>query len=143
VAGFIYMIFPGAIYIAGNIQPYVSNYYDVPLSRTTNILLTSIIGQMFTVPLGSYLVQQGTDPKLLIFIGAAVFFTLQMLAASATTYEGFFWAYTSSWSINHGLCYMIPIHHSWLWFPASPGLVSGLVIAGFGFGSLIFNMLST
>ena len=37
------------------------------------------------------------------------------------------------------MTYMVPVHHGWLWFPGRPGLVSGLIIAGFGFGSLIFN----
>lgn len=38
---------------------------------------------------------------------------------------------------------MVPVHHGWLWFPESPGLVSGLVIGGFGLGGLVFNNVST
>ena len=38
---------------------------------------------------------------------------------------------------------MIPIHHGWLWFPESPGLVSGLAIGGFALGALIFDNVST
>ena len=37
---------------------------------------------------------------------------------------------------------MVPVHHGWLWFPDRPGLVSGLIICGFGFGALIFNNVS-
>ena len=40
------------------------------------------------------------------------------------------------------MTYMVPVHHGWLWFPNKPGLVSGLVICGFGFGALIFNNVS-
>ena len=38
---------------------------------------------------------------------------------------------------------MVPVHHGWLWFPEAPGLVSGLVIGGFGLGALVFNNVST
>ena len=38
---------------------------------------------------------------------------------------------------------MVPIHHSWLWFPKNPGLASGIVLAGFGFGGMIFNSIMT
>ena len=38
---------------------------------------------------------------------------------------------------------MIPVHYGWLWFPESPGLVSGLIIGGFGLGALLFDNIST
>jgi hypothetical protein len=37
---------------------------------------------------------------------------------------------------------MVPVHNGWLWFPGSPGLVSGLVIGGFGLSALIFDNLA-
>jgi len=88
-------------------------------------------------------VQHNTDPKFLIVLGALILFTMQMVASSATSYTTFFWFYALSWPINQGLCYLVPIHQSWLWFPRSPGFVSGIVIAGFSLGTLVFDMLST
>ena len=38
---------------------------------------------------------------------------------------------------------MVGIHHGWLWFPKNPGLVSGIVIAGFGFGPFILGFVAT
>ena len=38
---------------------------------------------------------------------------------------------------------MVPIHHTWLWFPERAGLFSGIVIAGFGAGPLIWDNLAT
>ena len=38
---------------------------------------------------------------------------------------------------------MVPIHHGWLWFPNNPGLVSGIILGGFGVGSLIFDNVLT
>ena len=48
-----------------------------------------------------------------------------------------------SWPLNHGCAYMVPIHHAWLWFPESTGLASGIVIAGFALGALVFDNVST
>jgi len=38
---------------------------------------------------------------------------------------------------------MVPMHHGWLWFPDKPGLISGIIIGGFGLGALIFGPLAT
>ena len=46
-------------------------------------------------------------------------------------------------SINQGLVYMVPVHHGWLWFPNNPGLISGIILGGFGVGSLIFDNVLT
>lgn len=57
-----------------------------------------------------------------------------------------FWSFTGLYVLGFGvtnaLTYMVPVHHGWLWFPGRPGLVSGLIICGFGFGALIFNNVS-
>ena len=39
--------------------------------------------------------------------------------------------------------YMVPVHHCWLWWPKHPGLVSGIILGGFGFGAIIFDNLFT
>ena len=38
---------------------------------------------------------------------------------------------------------MAPIHHAWLFFPNHGGLISGIILAGYGFGALIFDNVST
>ena len=50
--------------------------------------------------------------------------------------------YGLGFGICNGLTYMIAIYHAWLWFPSSPGLISGLIIGGFGFGALLFNPIA-
>ena len=41
------------------------------------------------------------------------------------------------------MVYMVPIHHGWLWFPNNPGLVSGLILGGYGTGALIYDNVFT
>ena len=38
---------------------------------------------------------------------------------------------------------MVHVHHSWLFFPNQTGLISGIILAGYGFGALIFDNVST
>ena len=77
-----------------------------------------------------------------LLIGTSVGLLLQMVATFATNYSLFFWTYSLSFSIMQGMTYMVPVHNGWLWFPSNPGLVSGLVIGGFGLSALIFDNLA-
>ena len=45
--------------------------------------------------------------------------------------------------IGVGLVYWPPIMCGWEWFPNNKGLISGLIVAGFGFGAFIFGFVST
>lgn len=37
----------------------------------------------------------------------------------------------------------MPIQCGWEWFPEKKGLVTGLIVGGFGFGAFLFGFLST
>jgi hypothetical protein len=41
-----------------------------------------------------------------------------------------------------GLTYLVPVQVAWKTFPDQPGLMSGIVIGGFGLGSLLFNPIA-
>ena len=69
-----------------------------------------------------------------------IFFLTTMAESSFLT---FYLLYSIGFAIPQGLTYMAPVHHAWLFFPNSAGLVSGLILGGYGFGSLIFDNLST
>lgn len=43
--------------------------------------------------------------------------------------------------VSGGLLYMLPIVCGWRYFPDHRGLVSGMIIGGYGFGSFIFNFV--
>jgi MFS family permease len=48
-----------------------------------------------------------------------------------------------SFGICNGLAYTIPLKVGWDHFPNNKGLVSGIIIGGFGLGSFIFGLIST
>lgn len=98
---------------------------------------------MFSMPLGSRLTQKNVNPRLLIAVGALVAFSCFYIASAMENFYAFAALYVVAFAVNHGMVYMVPIHHGWLWFPDHPGLVSGVILGGFGLGSLIFNLVLT
>ena len=42
-----------------------------------------------------------------------------------------------------GIVYWPPIICGWEWFPKNKGLISGLIVGGYGFGAFIFGFIST
>jgi OFA family oxalate/formate antiporter-like MFS transporter len=51
--------------------------------------------------------------------------------------------FSVSFGICNGLCYTIPLKICWDHFPNQRGMVSGIIICGFGLGSFIFGIIST
>lgn len=89
--------------------------------------------------------QQNWNPRMLILLGAVVAFPCLYGASlfDPSGFTGFALLYIFGFSFNQGIVYMVPVHHGWLWFPDNPGLVSGIILGGFGFGSLIFDNVLT
>ena len=65
------------------------------------------------------------------------------MASKVTTFTPFICFFSIGFGICNGLTYMVPMQHGWLWFPKSPGLVSGIIIGGFGIGTFVFNLVCT
>ena len=82
------------------------------------------------------------DPRLLIALGEV--FALSMLLL--TTFMDSFALFTVFYVIGFGaqnFVYMIPVHHGWLWFPGRMGLISGIIIGGYGAGAFLFDNVAT
>jgi len=45
--------------------------------------------------------------------------------------------------IGCGTCYMVPLICAWEYFPEKKGLMTGIIIGAYGFGSFFFSLLST
>ena len=58
-------------------------------------------------------------------------------------FTAFMILYVVAFAFNQGMVYLAPIHNGWLWFPDHPGLVSGLIIGGFGVGPLVYDNVFT
>ena len=65
------------------------------------------------------------------------------IASTMTSWWGFVFWYCVLFPIGIGLVYWPPIMCGWEWFPDNKGTISGVVVAGFGFGAFIFGFIST
>ena len=79
----------------------------------------------------------------LILIAAAIRLAFHVTAIYMKNFIIFALLYTYGFGICNGLTYMVPMHHGWLWFPNQAGLISGIIIGGFGLGALVFAPLAT
>ena len=141
VGGFIFMLFAGSVYVTGNIDPYIASYYQLEdTTKTANILPSILVINVFIMPFGTALVQRGWDPKKMIFAGGTIAIVLLFTATMFNhSFTAFFILYVLAFAFNQGLTYMVPIHHAWLFFPKNAGLISGIILAGYGFGAFIFD----
>ena len=60
-----------------------------------------------------------------------------------TTTEAYLVTYCLMNGLGCGMCYFIPLVCGWEYFPNRKGLVSGIILAGYGFSSFIFAHAST
>ncbi|ELT92519.1 hypothetical protein CAPTEDRAFT_227457 [Capitella teleta] len=141
----------GTIYTFGNMNPYFTSYiraYSSPrdLTYTSSIwvsafagagqglamfaggILASRIGPRWAVLLGSWTTSLGV---VLTYLTIKV--SLQL---SVITYGAMF-------GLGIGIAYAPPLAVAMQWLPERKGLVNGIVLAGFGGGSFIFNQVQT
>lgn len=79
--------------------------------------------------------------KVMIGIGSQVIALAFLIISFTQDKGGFIAVYCIMVGIAGGLLYMLPIICGWRYFPNRRGLVSGMTIGGYGFGSFIFNFV--
>lgn len=140
----------GTVYTLSNINSYLTSYMrkhgspDATYGGSMWISSSYAVGQGFSMVLGGY-IEKRFSAQLSCIIGCA----LHSIAIMST-----------SWSVNHGplavlvtygfmpgfgcgLAYMTPMSNGFGWFPNRKGLVAGVILAGFGIGTFIFNVAQT
>jgi MFS family permease len=144
IASTLFMMFPGSIYIQGAITPYIASYYNVPIPSVANMLPVFFLLGAVILPIGGWMISIGLAPRLILIIGASIhlicFFSTIIFDVS---FNVFFALYITAYGMLQGITYMIPIKQSWLHFPNNPGLVSGVIIGGYGFSAFILNNVIT
>jgi len=68
--------------------------------------------------------------------------TSSMLKPEPAHFLPFALIYGSGWGLVNGITYMVAVKNSWATMPQKPALIAGVVISGFGLGSLIYTKLA-
>lgn len=97
------------------------------------------IGMIFV---GSYIggrIQDAKGPRIVAMVGGIIY-SIGIIIASFAGANGF-WVLVLGYGIiggfGLGMVYIVPIAMLQKWFPDRPGLITGLAVAGFGFGAVV------
>ena len=99
-----------------------------------------VIGMIFV---GSYVggrIQDRKGPRVVAMTGGVIY-SIGVILASFATNADLFWLLVLGYGIlggfGLGMVYIVPIAMLQKWFPDKPGLITGIAVAGFGFGAVI------
>jgi MFS transporter, OFA family, oxalate/formate antiporter len=144
IGGFLMHLVLGWVYLWGNVSIYISSYfYHYQGISRVNVAFSIMIGaQGICTIFGPYLLRKMGPTRWLTF-GSSIFLVGTFLSTFFTNFVAFCIFYSVCFGVGVGCCYLVPITCSWQYFPHRKGLVTGIIVGGFGFGSFIFNFIST
>ena len=80
---------------------------------------------------------------MIIAIGASISLGGVFASSYTTSIAPYLACYCIMNGFGGGLNYLLPLIVGWEWFPDNKGIVSGVTLGGYGFGSFIFAQIST
>jgi OFA family oxalate/formate antiporter-like MFS transporter len=83
------------------------------------------------------------DNRLLMLVGHLIMCISILSASYCKKWWTFVLVYSIGFPAGIGIVFWVPVMCGWEWFPNNKGLVSGTVVAGYGFGAFIFGFVST
>lgn len=143
------MLYLGCFFIWGNIGIYVLSYFHEfnPNLSVGFIFLVDLFligANTIGYNIGTFLLNRmRVPPKLVILLGATVSLTGVFLSSYTKSLGPYLTLYTLFNGLGCGTCYMVPLICSWEYFPQRRGLVTGIILGAYGFGSFFFSLLST
>ena len=147
IGGVCIHLFVGSQYIWGNIKWYVTSYFrqynpSLTVSSAFIVFPVLVITNTAMMPFGGYLGRKW-NPKIWILIGAGFSLVWILLSTFVHPFWMFVILYGVWYGIGSSIMFVVPVVWGWEYFPRYKAVVSGIVIGAFGFGSLIFNLIST
>lgn len=140
----------GTFYSIGNVFPYVASYMrnhgnpSVTSEHGTWITATFLFGQGLFLIVGAY-IERSYSSRVACIIGCilhslSTFLTMWAIDVNITVV---ILVYGFGSGLGCGSAYMASIIAAQKWYPTRKGLFTGIIVAGFGFGGLIFTNLQT
>ena len=140
----------GTLYCWGNFLSYAPSYlrfYDGMDRKGAQpdaliILPLTILSMCITMPFGPMLVSSIGASKTLL-LGSWITALGVFLASFSKNLYAFIAFYALMFGGGVGLAYTSPMIAGWKWLPNQKGLVSGIILTGFGAGGFFFNLIGT
>ncbi|PAA93643.1 hypothetical protein BOX15_Mlig000477g2, partial [Macrostomum lignano] len=151
IGGFLIHFTLGTLYTFGNMSPYVVSYMRlhshskwIGYPDATWIFGLSIFGQGASMAFGG-LIEKRIGARLTALLGSWIMSLGVLLSYFAVkSHLGLLVVtYGLLFGVGTGIAYAVAIAASMSWFPSRRGLVGGIVVAGFGGGSLVFDQFQT
>ena len=144
IGGFLIHLFLGWVYLWGNISIYVSSYFyfHQGITKVNVAFSVMIAAQGVCTIFGPFLLKR-LGPTYWLCVGSSISLIGTFIASFMTNFYLYCIFYSAWFGIGVGCCYLVPVTCAWQYFPNYKGLVTGIIVGGFGFGSFIFSFLST
>ena len=149
IGSVILMLYLGCFFLWANISIYVLSYFHEfnPNSSYGFIFIVDSMLVLFNwcgYWVGTYLFKtRQWNPKAVIALGCSMALVGVYISSYTTTLATYLPLYCLMNGLGCGMNYLLPLICGWEWFPHKKGLVSGLTLGGYGFGSFIFSLIST
>lgn len=147
LGGFLIHLVLGTLYLWANITSGVTSYlrkYDpsVNYNHTIMVYASALAAQGSTMLLGG-LISQRIGARLCCLLGSFILISGTFLASISTTVSQMIITDGIMFGIGLGLCYTGPISAAVRWLPNQKGLVTGIIVGGFGCGAFAFGFIAT
>jgi MFS transporter, OFA family, oxalate/formate antiporter len=149
VGGFSLMLYLGCFFLWGNIDIYVLSYFhefnpNLSISFIYLVDLFLVGANCIGYNIGTYFLNHlRMPPKVVIAIGSSVALAGIYASSFTKSLPPYLTLYTFLNGLGSGTCYLVPLICGWEYFPERKGLVTGLILGAYGFGSFGFSLLST
>ena len=141
VNGMVLLLFLGLIYAWSIFVAPLEQEFGWLRSETS--LAFSICMSMFCIGgFAAGMLSKRFPSRVAVWLCAALVFTGFLLAARVHTLTGLYISYGVLVGFGIGLSYNAIISTVIQWFPDKPGLISGLLLMGFGFGGMLLGSVS-
>ncbi|MBM4761852.1 OFA family MFS transporter [Bacillus sp. B15-48] len=142
-----WLVVLGAVIIQMNLGAvYAWSLFNQPLmdkfgwSREDVVVTFSITIAVFAfVTIFAGRLQDQLGPRLVATVGGLLLGVGVMMASQATTLFQLYFFYGVIGGIGIGMTYVCPLSACVKWFPDKRGFISGMAVAGFGLGGLIYK----
>lgn len=152
--GFMIQMFGGSFFLWAQISNYVLSYlywenkkHDFKFMKMTPtaifyvdfaLALVNVIGYQ----VGALLIKKRYNPRLVIAVASTISLIGFMAASFTISFVPFILCYGVIGAVGCGTVYMIPLICGWEYFPDRKGLVTGIVMSAYGFGSFAYTLIA-